>query len=170
MSVEAYRSLIDQLCQHTGIPNPQAMYDKAELLVDDCKFMLKHGEKSESVLIYCDMGELPEKSKEAALLRLMETNLYMFGDLYNPVFSYNPETRHVLMLYARWLGDATGLTTLALIQQLSEMAKEWRESYFLDDKEAKSGTLAGPRAGANSSLDRFKAQFGNAAKAPQKAK
>jgi len=170
MSVEAYRSLIDQLCQHAGIPHPQSMYEKAELLVDDCTFLLRHGEKSESVLVYCDMGELPEKSKEAVLLRLMETNLYMFGDVYNPVFSYSPESKHVLVLCARWLGEATGLTLLAFIKQLAGMAKEWRENHFLDEKEAKSGTLSGPRAGAHGGLDRFKAQFGNTAKVPQKAK
>jgi hypothetical protein len=167
MTVEAYQSLIDQICEHAGISNPKAMYEMMDVEVDECNFMLKHGKNCESVLIYADMGELPEKAKEAALLRLMETNLYMFGDWYNPVFSYNSETKHILMLCSIWLGEASGTGTLMFLEHLSKMVKEWRTNYFLDEKEAKSGSLSTGRSGSNSSLGRFSAQFG-AIKAPQR--
>lgn len=162
MSIKAYQSLIDQICEHAQIPDPQSMYLTAELEVKGSKFLLRHGgsEAEQTVLIYCAMGELLTQSREVVLLRLMETNLYLFGTAHNPFFVYNPENKHVMLTCTLWLGEASGLKTLALLEHFSEIAAEWRQNYFLEKKENQSGMLSAGRSASKSDRARSNVLFG----------
>ena len=143
MSVEVYRVLIDQICAQSGIPNPASMYSAADLQVQGVNFTMFHGGSiaPDSALVYCDFGELPKQAREAVLLRLLETNMYLFG-INSPVFTYNPENRHIVLVSRVPLTNATADKVLALLSHYAGVAKEWRNDYFLLDKEQQTETLA----------------------------
>lgn len=145
MSIAAYRSLIDKICVLTNIPDPALMYGSASLQVNGVNFSLFEGGviAPDSVMVYCDFGELPPRNREAVLLRLLETNLYLFGDK-SPAFTYNIENQHIVLACRMPLAQATAEKVLDLLAHYAGMAKEWRKTYYLLHQEEKSGALARP--------------------------
>lgn len=149
MSFEAYQSFIDQFCQHAGLTEPRSMYHGAEIRIGATDFMLRHGgvRAPEMVTVYCALGALPPPAqREAALLRLLESNLHLFGSGSNPGFSYNPDSQQVLMSCALWLGEIDALTMLTLLTRFDALANDWRANYFLGGQEGSAA--ASPAAAA----------------------
>lgn len=143
MSIETYQSLIDQICAQSNIPNPASMYSAADIQVQGVNFTMFYGGgiAPDSALVYCDFGELPTQAREAVLLRLLETNMYLFG-VNSPVFTYNPENKHIVLVCRVPLARATADKILALLAHYAGIAKEWRNDHFLLEKEQQTGTLA----------------------------
>lgn len=142
MSIEIYRALIDQICAQTNIPDPASMYGSADIQIQGVNFTMFYGGTiaPDSALIYCDFGELPKQAREAVLLRLLETNMYLFG-VNSPVFTYNAENRRIVLASRVPLARATADTVLTLLSHYAGIAKEWRHDHFLFDEEQKAGTL-----------------------------
>lgn len=143
MSVEIYRTLIDQICVKSNIPNPASMYVAADLQVQGVNFTMFHGGgiAPDSALVYCDFGELPKQGRETVLLRLLETNMYLFG-VNSPVFTYNSENQHIVLVTRVPLARATADAMLALFTHYAGLVKEWRHGHFLHEQEKQSGALA----------------------------
>ena len=135
MSVQAYQSLIDQLCQHAGIDHPASMYAAAELAINGTKFMLRHGGRRapHMALAYCAFGPLATSQRELALQRLLETNVVLFGTPGSPFFSYNPDSKEVLLTCSIFLAEASGSHLLELLTTFSVVAQDWRSHYFLTE-------------------------------------
>ncbi|HVK93677.1 MAG TPA: CesT family type III secretion system chaperone [Noviherbaspirillum sp.] len=168
MSMEAYQSLIDRICARCDIPNPELMYQVANLNVNKTDFSLYYGGAIDplSALVYCDFGVLPTESREAILLRLLETNMYMFG-VNSPSFTYNPDSGHILMMFRLQLQGATADSALEAFAAIADMAIEWRKGYFLEDE--KTEKLAGAkRAGLKGTADRLAARLGGSSTGPGK--
>jgi hypothetical protein len=173
MSVERYRALIDQICAQSNISHPESMYEMADFGVKDANFSLTYGGigAPDKVLIFCDFGELPDRVREAVLMRLLEVNLYMFDGTQNISFAYNTESKHVVMMSSIPLYSMTGASTLELLSHLADIAEEWRNGYFLNEAEGKSGALASMRgAGGQGERGRFAAQFSRGAPASARSK
>lgn len=143
MSIENYQLLIDRICEQCGIPDPASMYSSADLQIGGVNFSLFYGGviAPDSVIIYSDFGELPVNAREAVLLRLLETNMYLFGTN-SPTFTFNSENMHVLLASRVPLGNATAEKMIALLSHYAGLAREWRNTYFLLDEEAETGSLA----------------------------
>ncbi len=134
MTIERYRLLIGQLCATFNVPDPEGMYQSASLRVDDIKFTFFHGGlmMPDSVLMYCDFGTLPTDAREHILLRLLETNMYLFG-LYSPAFTYDTQRNRIVMMCRFPLQQADLESTLELLHFFSGVARRWRRDHFLFD-------------------------------------
>jgi len=132
MSIETYHALIDQICAEFSIPDPGAMYQAAHLHVYDADFTLYHGGVilPDSVLMYCDFGELPVQTREMVLLRLLEANMYLFG-ANSPAFTYNSKKNHIVLMCRFPLSQATLDSTLELLSYFAAMAARWNNDYFI---------------------------------------
>ena len=154
MSLQAYQSFIDQFCQHAGLAEPRAMYDGAAFRIGATDFMLRHGgaRAPEMATVYCALGALPPPGqREAALQRLLESNLYLFGSGSNPCFAFNPDIKQALLTCALWLGEVSGRGLLELLSRFDALANDWRTSYFLCGQE---GRTAAPQNVATARLSR----------------
>lgn len=149
MSFVAYQSLIDQFCAHAGLPDARAMYHGAEFQIGETDFLLCHGGKRapEMATVYCALGGLPPApQREAALLRLLESNLLLFASANNAAFSFNAESQQVTLTCSIWLGDASGLRVLELLTRFDAIAKDWRASFFLTAQESQDAAARVPSA------------------------
>lgn len=155
MSIDIYLNLINQICEHAQIPDPRALYDKAELNIGGTQFLLRHGgEQAPHIAnIYCGLGALPDTSRELVLQRLLETNLLMAGSGNSPSFGYNPENKQVILYCMLPLDQASGMLTLAMLRHFAAVAEQWRSTYFIDDKEATDNAVSKPSNSARSRLD-----------------
>lgn len=135
MSIQAYQSLIDQLCLHAGIEHPASMYEGAEFAINDAKFMLCHAGKRapHMAMVYCAFGPLLTTQRELALQRLLETNVVLFGTPGSPFFSYHPDSNEVLLNASLFLAEASGLRVLEMLTAFPVVAREWRTTYFLEE-------------------------------------
>ncbi|CAN7524825.1 CesT family type III secretion system chaperone [Duganella sp. LjRoot269] len=130
--LERYRALIGQLCRKFDIPEPGIMYQAAQLPVGDVNFTLFHGGLMvpDSVLVYCEFGVLPPQSRERMLLRLLETNAYLFG-VNSPAFTYQADRNMIGLMCCFDLEEATLESTVELLEFFAGMARRWREDHFL---------------------------------------
>ena len=141
--VRLYRALIDQICTQCGIRNPETLYDAAtNLQVNETSFSLYYGGNIDpfSALVYADFGALPSERQNAVLLRLLETNMYMFG-VNSPSFTYNPENQHVLLMFRVPLVNASADGVLEILEGIAELAAGWRKDYYLLDEGQGSSTV-----------------------------
>jgi hypothetical protein len=162
MPIEIYYALVDQICAQSNIPDPASMYSAANLQVQGVNFTMFYGGAiaPDSAMVYCDFGELPAQAREAVLLRLLETNMYLFG-VNSPVFTYNPENKHIVLVCRVLLARATADRVLDLLAQYAGIAKEWRNGYFLIEKEQQTGMLANnPGHAPNNTLKRVSMRLG----------
>lgn len=137
MSIDVYRNLINQICEHAQIPDPRALYDRAELDIGGTQFLLRHGgeQAPHIVNIYCGLGPLPAEQRELVLQRLLETNLLLAGSGHNATFGYNADIKQVVLYCMLPLEQSSGMLTLAMLRHFAAVAEQWRTTYFLDEKE-----------------------------------
>lgn len=155
MSIDVYRNLINQICEHAQIPDPRALYDKAELNIGGTQFLLRHGgeQAPHIVNIYCGLGALPDTSRELVLQRLLETNLLMAGSGHNATFGYNTEIKQVVLYCMLPLDQSSGMLTLAMLRHFAAVAEQWRTTWFLDEKDSSNDKGGKAAQGARSRLD-----------------
>jgi hypothetical protein len=135
------KELIEEACEGVGEVERQTILATGNLVADGVPFTFVPGtvgtDDASSLYLYCDFGELPPEQTEAALKRLLEINLFLYGrDA--PTFVFNSVTAHVLLACRL---EQTGLTAQRFVQSLREMgvyAREWQASYFLANEEVVS--------------------------------
>lgn len=160
MPFKLYCALIDQLCAKCDIPHPESLYETAtNLHLNETDFSLYYGGSIDpfSVLVYADFGALPADSTNAVLLRLLETNMYMFG-INSPSFTYNPDSQHILLMFRVPLANAKAGSVLEILAGISDMAVAWRKDYYLLDDEGRSERLKGTADRVKARLSRFVAR------------
>lgn len=122
-----------QLASAPGAPMPDA-FRQGHIDVDGIAFSLRHGgdDDADSLYVYCAFGDIPPGRQEApALRRLLEINLFLFGDG-TPAFCID-ETSNVVVFASRLSTD--GLQPQRLVQTLGEIAsyaRTWRMGYFIE--------------------------------------
>lgn len=132
MSIGRYYKLIDQLCERFNIPDPGTLYQSAQLRISGVDFTLYYGGGMvpDSVLMHCDFGELPQQNRVEILLRLLETNMYLFN-ANCPAFTYKAHQNHIILMCRFSLMSATLDSTLELLDFFSDLALRWRKDHFL---------------------------------------
>lgn len=138
MSITRYRALIDQLCTHLEATPPSGDHQSARFTHDGTGFTFFHGGMlvPDSVVLHCDFGEfpghLPPPTRERILLRLLESNLYLFSE-HAPGFTYDPARQRIVLMCRFGLAHADLASTLELMAFFSSMAKRWARDHFLFD-------------------------------------
>jgi hypothetical protein len=160
MTKQRYEALVDALCVEAGISNPASMYAAAHLRVKDVDFSMYHcGDKSpDQAIVYANFGRLPTQGREMALLRLLETNLFLFAPD-SPSFSCHPDTENVMLSALIPLPQATAASVLDLLAGFADTALQWRQSFFLTDAEQLGFLGKDIRKDANSTAAKL-ARFG----------
>lgn len=142
MAAEHYRLLVDQICEHTLIPNPASLYHATNLTVRGIDFSLYYlddvGQGSVSTL--CDFGALPARQRETVLQRLLETNFYLFDSPGAPTLSFNDQNQRVVLACKLPLAGMDAQALITLLGQFADMALMWRTDYFLDAAASKPST------------------------------
>ena len=129
MSKQKYCDLIDSLCERFQIEDSKSMYEACNIQIEEIPFTLLHANyiDDDSMIAYCDFGELPTEKRQPILEHLLTANLMMSSKMLG--VACNPENGHVMML-RRFLLSRT--TTDELLMDLGEMAfcaSEWRDNY-----------------------------------------
>ncbi len=141
MSITRYRELIDQLGDHLGARPPGGDHQSASFTSDGVGFTFFHGGMlvPDSMVLHCDFGELPGQlppaTRERILLRLLESNLYLFSE-HAPAFTYDPARQHIVLMCRFGLARADLASLLELMAFFSGMAKRWGRDHFLFDTPA----------------------------------
>lgn len=154
MAAEHYRLLVDQICAHTLIPNPAALYHATNLTVRDIDFSLSYldGPGQGVVSVLCDFGPLPARLREEVLLRLLETNFYMADTPGAPMLSFNDQTQRVILACRLALESIDVEALLALLGQFADMASLWRTDHFLATSSAATRIPGQASAGLSARL------------------
>lgn len=160
MTQANYQRLAHALCQLAGLAAPAPEQTVLDLEVKGINFSLYDAgaQTPDQAVIYCDFGAVPAQSRETILLRLLETNLYLFGQN-SPTFTCNPETGHVVLAAMLPLASASAEATLDVLAGLADMAIEWRTRFFLTTLEHDSVPGAATRQVANSTAGRLAQRF-----------
>lgn len=157
MPFRLYCALIDQLCARCDIKHPESLYETAtNLHLNETDFSLYYGGSIDpfSTLVYADFGAFPADRSNTVLLRLLETNMYMFG-INSPSFTYNPDSQHILLMFRVPLANAKVDSVLEILAGISDMAIAWRKDYYLLDDEGPHDRLKGTADRVKARLSRF---------------
>ncbi|PPS34769.1 type III chaperone ShcM [Pseudomonas amygdali pv. morsprunorum] len=130
---DSYHTLINEICALSLISTPERFYESANFKISELDFTLQYQDRDEgrAVLIYGDMGALPTRNRDAALLALMDINFHMFSGAHSPVFSWNAQTSRVLLMGSVSLERASAEGVLLLMKSFADLANEWREHGFI---------------------------------------
>jgi hypothetical protein len=161
MSMETYRKLVDEICTLTNIQKSELLYQSMDLQVKGVNFSMFYWKEisPDYGVVYCDFGPLPSENREAVLLRLLQTNLYLFG-INTPSFAIDRQTNHVLMAINIPLEKTTAEHVVLALSDFAELALGWRVGYFLTEEEEHSGVVTGEKSSSSkSTLNRFTSQF-----------
>ncbi|CAM3057090.1 CesT family type III secretion system chaperone [Pseudomonas floridensis] len=141
--VEQYKALINEICTLSLISSPERFYESANFKIDDVDFTLLHQDRDQgqAVLIYGDLGPLPERNRDRSLQALMDINFHMFSGAHSPAFSFNAQTGRVLLMGSVALQMANAEGVLLLMKSFAELAKEWREHGFADKASVTPGSM-----------------------------
>ncbi|EGH27102.1 type III chaperone protein ShcM [Pseudomonas amygdali pv. mori str. 301020] len=134
---DPYHTLINEICALSLISTPERFYESANFKISEVDFTLQYQyqyqyqyqdrDEGRAVLIYGDMGALPARNLDAALLALMDINFHMFSGAHSPVFSWNAQTSRVLLMGSVSLERASAEGVLLLMKSFADLANEWRE-------------------------------------------
>jgi Tir chaperone protein (CesT) family len=142
MSKEHYYQLVDTICAEYQIPNPAAMYENCNLIVDEVAFTLANsGSGGENLCVYCDFGDVPQHQRALILQRVLEANLAMHEDVHSPSFSYNAGSNHLVLMGRMPIAACTLESTLGIMSTFAARSAEWRGTWFLNDAERVSGQV-----------------------------
>lgn len=132
MTISRYRQLIEQLGAHFGLPLQGATHQATTMQVKGVELNLYHGGLivPDSVLLSCEFGSLPQFQREQILLRLLETNMYLFN-ANCPAFTYQAQRDSIILICRFSLSSASLESTLELFDFLVSLALRWRRDHYL---------------------------------------
>lgn len=127
-----YLTLINDICALSLISTPERFYESATFKINQTDFTLQYQDRDQgrAVLVYGDIGALPDRGRDVALMTLMDINFHMFSGAHSPVFSWNAQTGRVLLMGSVALERATAEGVLLMMKSFAELAVEWRQNGF----------------------------------------
>ncbi|RLM20322.1 hypothetical protein BIY29_15550 [Brenneria alni] len=130
MSLEAYRALIDDICNLAEIPRSGVLYERPHFEIDGIDFSLPYVSQPEPghVLIHADLGLLHGANPEKQSLALLDMNFHLFNAPYGAVLARNPKTGNILLMGAANPERASASALLSALAACAAFAHEWRES------------------------------------------
>ncbi|SDH57723.1 Tir chaperone protein (CesT) family protein [Pseudomonas flavescens] len=129
-----YRQLLDEIQQLTLVPEALLSPELTHLNVRGVDFSLYPvgDQGQEHVVTHCDLGALPDKAREEAMLRLLDTNFQLVNAAKPVTFCRNEHSGHMMLSMAQPLSSLTGQSILDQMGTLADYALVWRQTFFLD--------------------------------------
>lgn len=153
MPANSIHDLVAQFCAAIGTPltevTPGADGTFAfSVTLRDVEVAVTHDpfHQPDAFVVHVFYGPVPSEKELAILCELLRANFNMdrAGD---PAFSYDPETREVVLRCRYPLADASGEHLHAAIQDSIDIALQWREDHFLPAGKISGASLAMARPG-----------------------
>lgn len=142
---EKFSALIEALANHVGLPDDSGFAETLTMSVDDVAVGIQYvfDSSEESVVLYCDLGPIPEQKERDIYRNLLEGNYFWTGTG-GATLGVNSETGHALVAHAMPLEelDAEGLA--AAIDAFADVGQFWTQFIVSDEPD----TGAGPSANA----------------------
>jgi len=128
-----YRRLLDEIQQLTLVPEALLSPELTHLNVRGVDFSMHPvGDEDEGhVALHCDLGVLPDKRREEALLRLLDTNFQLVSTAQTAAFCRNEHSGRMMLSLAQPLANLSGQSLLNQMGALADYATAWRQTFFL---------------------------------------
>lgn len=129
MDSERYYRLVTDICQLSQIPVAAIDINRPQLSVRGIDFSFSN--LADTVMIHADFGTLPERRRDAILLKLMNVNFHLFDGDRPCCFSYNDDKGQVQFSCTVKLTQIGAPQFLQLLGHIAEYAQSWQHSYFV---------------------------------------
>lgn len=134
--------LVEDVFRDLGFPPPAMTHDPntplaMEIEVEGISFEVVHtpDQRPDHLLIECNFGHPPDERLAPALKRLMEVNLIMARE-HQASFGADPKTNAVIFTSSEKIEESSARKLMDEMRALAERAKEWRDTLYLDAREA----------------------------------
>lgn len=138
MAVASFEVFCADLCALMGTPVPSLEPSPAGIVAFTVKYrdatigFIKPDETMEpGVLMLICLGAPPLKLEPEVTRVLLDSNFLMMG-MNSPVYARNPVTREISLHRSFTLLQSDVHTILQAVVSAADVAKNWRETYFLD--------------------------------------
>lgn len=129
MTSSHYARVINALCECVGNPGAAGtLLASGQIVVDDVAFALSPGGDPplETLVIYCDFGEIDEDVRSIVQQNMLESNAYLFQGANSPCLAISPETGRALFMSHMTLSVATGESVRDCLYYFASVALDWR--------------------------------------------
>jgi hypothetical protein len=124
---------VAEFCQLSGISESERVIAGTPVDIDDVRFTLAVSETDQqAIIVYAEFGEPPLERTAEVALRLMEHNYLSFEK--GASFTFSPFTATVVYIQRIALAEYSPADLVQHVGYLVEKAKEWRATFFLDEK------------------------------------
>lgn len=134
MAARQYRQLLNEISQLTLIPESVMSQELTNLAIQGVDFSLYSIDgQPEQLMIHTDMGPLPDRRREEALLRLLDTNFFLFDAPRTLAFSRNAQNGRIILSVVQPLAGLSGKAVIEQLGVLAVRAQVWRQNFFEDE-------------------------------------
>ncbi|WP_142849300.1 CesT family type III secretion system chaperone [Telmatospirillum sp. J64-1] len=125
---ERYKALIEALCVQMNIGNAAGVYESGILDVEGQNIFLELSEAdgTEEVLVYSDLGAIPQEKAGEIHRNLLEANLLWAGTG-GGTLGLHPDTGSAVLAYRLPVEGVTGEALAAVISQFARVSQFWRD-------------------------------------------
>jgi hypothetical protein len=108
------------------------MYAACNVLINDIPFTLAQGDAGDedSLYIYCDFGKPTGAMKAVAFERVLQTNLFVFGNN-TPVFGLSEASGHIVLMHRMVISQMAFESLTYVLTNFIEHVKKWRDLIFM---------------------------------------
>jgi hypothetical protein len=124
-----YRRLIEEVCIHEGLPDPQRIYNGDRLLIDGHEVSLLYDAMIDPGVLYMtvDFGALPERHALMAYRAMLEANL-MLAAIGMGVLALDPATDHPVFAGRMPLTpELTAAQFADMLKQCVAHGRQWQQ-------------------------------------------
>lgn len=135
MAARQYRELLKEISQLTLIPESAMSQELTNLAIQGVDFSLYSIDEQPQgqLMIHTDMGPLPDRRREEALQRLLDTNFFLFDAPRTSAFSRNAQNGQIILSIVQPLAGLTGKAVIEQLSVLAVRAQVWRQNFFEED-------------------------------------
>jgi hypothetical protein len=126
-SKDIFQKLVTQYCKLIGLEDAGAVLNGRPILIDDIPVSLLYSEKQrpDSLIIYLELGHLPEKNRHGIERRLLEANTTLYltsGSCLTRLFHDGPVVHSNIV----GLEGMSPQTLCGLLESLVQGAQQWK--------------------------------------------
>lgn len=143
---EKFNALIEAFAKHVGLPDDSGFTETLTMSVDDVAVGIQYvfDSSEESIVLYCDLGPIPEQKERDIYRNLLEGNYFWTGTG-GATLSINSDTGHALAAHAMPLEELDGEGLAVAIDAFADVGEFWTR--FITSSELDTDTGVGPSAG-----------------------
>ena len=128
--------LSEAIFRELGFEVPAILHDDSlplamELEYAGMEFELLHSstEMEDRILVSCHLGPLPEDHVTRGIRLLLQANLQL-ARMHKACYGVDPDKKQVKAMYYERLSEASALSVLDNMREISSGASNWRDEFF----------------------------------------